>query len=79
MSFELLMNITKKVPSLRRLIAFIGINNLFGVKSYILMDLLMEYGKWGKFLTQKPYLSNQVTKIYIPWPQIFITHSIQNV
>jgi len=35
MSFELLMNITKEVPSLGSLIAFNGINNLFGVKKCI--------------------------------------------
>ena len=35
MSFESLMDITKKVPSLGSLIAFIGINNIFGVKNYI--------------------------------------------
>ena len=25
------------------------------------MDVRMKYGKWGEFLTQKPYLSDQVT------------------
>jgi len=35
MSFESLMDITKKVPSVESLIAFIGINNLFGVKNCI--------------------------------------------
>jgi len=35
MSFESLMDIIKKVPGLGSLIAFIGINNLFGVKNYI--------------------------------------------
>jgi len=35
MSFESLMDITKKLPSLGNLIAFIGINNLFRVKNYI--------------------------------------------
>ena len=34
-SFESLMDITKKVPSFGSLIAFIGINNLFGVKNCI--------------------------------------------
>jgi len=45
----------------------------------------MKYRKWGEFLTQKPYLSDQViavmllwTKIYLSWPQISITYSIQN-
>jgi len=35
MSFESLMDITKNVPSLESLIAFIRINNLFVVKKYI--------------------------------------------
>ena len=32
MSFESLIDITKKVPSLESLITFIGINNLVGIK-----------------------------------------------
>jgi len=88
MSFESLVDITKKVPSLESLRAFIRITNLFGVKICILMDLWMKYGKWGEFLTQKSYLSGQViaiyailiwTKIYFFWPQTFITYSIHNV
>ena len=35
MNFESLMDITKKVPSLGGLIAFIGINNLLGLKECI--------------------------------------------
>ena len=35
MSFESLMDITKKVPCLGSLIAFIGIDNIFEVKNYI--------------------------------------------
>jgi len=35
MSFESLMDVIKTVPSLGSLIAFIEINNLFGVKNYI--------------------------------------------
>ena len=34
-SFESLMDVTKKVPILGSLIAFIGTNNLFGVKNCI--------------------------------------------
>ena len=29
-----------------------------------LMDLWMKYGKWGEFLTQKPYLADQVIIVY---------------
>ena len=29
-----------------------------------LMDLWMKYGKLGEFLTQKPYLSDQVITVY---------------
>ena len=35
MSFESLMDIIMKVPSLGSLIAFIGFNDLFEVKNYI--------------------------------------------
>jgi len=35
MSFESLMDIIKNTPSLGILIAFIGTNNLFGVKNYV--------------------------------------------
>ena len=39
MRFESLMDITRKVPSLGSLIAFIGINNQFGGEEPYLMDL----------------------------------------
>ena len=88
MSFESLVDITKKEPRSQSLIAFIGFNILFRVKNCISMDLWMKYGKWGEFLTQKLYLSGPVitlyailiwTKVYLSWPQTFITYSIQNV
>ena len=62
MIFESLMDITKKVLSLGSLIGFNGINYLFGVKNF--NGLVNKCGKCEECLTQKPYLSDQVTAIY---------------
>ena len=47
MSFESLMDITKKVLSLGSLIAFIGIDNLFGEKKTVFDRLVNEIWQVG--------------------------------
>ena len=49
---------------------FSELNSFYWVQWFIwgeilyLMDLWMNHGRWGEFLTQKPYLSNQVIAVY---------------
>jgi len=49
MNFELVIDCTKKIPSLLNLIVSIVFNNPIGDGKLYLLDLLMKYDKWGQY------------------------------
>ena len=63
MSFESIMNFTKKIPSLVSLIASIEFNDSFGWNS-ISNEFMNEIWEVGRVVTQKSYLSDQVIAVY---------------
>ena len=54
----------KEITKFSELKSFYWVQWLIEVGIPYLMDLWMKYGKWGEFLTQKPYLSDQVITVY---------------
>jgi len=63
MSFESIMDYTKKIPSLVSSVASVEFNDSLGWNS-ISNRFMNEIWEVGEFLTQKLYLSDQVIVVY---------------
>ena len=62
MSFESIMNFSKKIPSSVSLIASIEFKDSFGVEFY--NGFMNEIWEVGRIVTHKPYLSDQIITVY---------------